>query len=169
MTPPMMAHDAPAYDRQSWATVDVRELEADLVDRTLELNRELPRGARPLEVRRLETDFTRRGQPTLSRWLRLALAGIRAGQDARLYGEAVADVLGAVAATVLPVSDASLAETLAECSGDPRQEMANRPDATPEQVLDAARAMEAEAQAAKLAAISYRRRYREMIRRESGL
>lgn len=145
-------------------------LAEEFVARTLELSRELPRGVRAPSVVQLAKDIARgKIQPSLANLFRLILGCIRAGQNAALYGEAFADVLGACAATVLPVSDASLAECLAESQTNPIQALADRPDATPEQVLNAARHMEEEARAASDAARSYRRRWREMVRRESGL
>lgn len=154
---------ASAGDRQSAASVDVRALETELLTRTAELSRELPVGTRPVELRRLATDVTRRGNPTIARWLRIALGAVQRGQDAALYGELVADVLGAACAAALPVRDASLAETLAECAADPLQERANRPDATPCDLLAAAKALDEEARRATDAARSYRRQWRAAI------
>lgn len=165
----IMAPDYGTGDSRSSASVDVDALEQELLTRTIELTRDLPKGVRAPSTVQLAKDITRTGRPTIARWLRLALGGIRAGQNAALYGELVADVLGAVAATVLPVTEASLAECLAESRANPVQMLADRPDATPDRVLAAAQAMRDEAQRAKDAELAYRRRWREMVRARSGL
>lgn len=165
---------APDYGQGDYRGTDsvatARALEAELLPRWVELSRELPAGSRtPAERQAAKDLLLEEKRPTLAKALRVALIAIQRGVDARLYGELVADVLGAVAATVLPVSDASLAECLAESHGDPVQWRADQPNATPEQVLDAARAMEDEARAATDAARAYRRRYRELVRARCGI
>lgn len=127
-----LAPDYGTCDQPKVASLDVREIEDAFLDECARvISRSTPRGARPRDLHQLGTDLKReRGTRTLTRVMRWLTAACRCGADGREFGEVLADVIGAAVASALCLSDASIAETLAECEERPAKEIVVRPTRT---------------------------------------